>query len=246
MLSSASTKLSLVMPVYNEQNTLREIVEKVVNALAGIDFELIMVDDQSVDNSYTLMQELRKKFGERIKLLQKEHSGKSQTVKKGILVSTGDFVVIQDADLEYEPADLPEMFEKIQAEKLDVLYGNRFGKKNEVVYFQNWIGNSALSLFSAVITGLRANMWPRDMEVGYKMAKGDLFRRLATTLTATTNFGFEPEITAKFSKITGVRFAQVPIHYYPRTVAEGKKMIAVKHGVEALTEIIRYNFFSKQ
>jgi len=238
-------KLSLIMPVYNEQNTFREIVEKVVNALAGIDFELIMVDDQSVDNSYLLMQELHKKFGERIKLLQKEHSGKSQTVKKGILASKGDYVVIQDADLEYEPADLPAIFEKIQKEKLDVLYGNRFGKRNEAVYFQNWIGNSALSLLSAVITGIRANMWPRDMEVGYKMAKGDLFRKLAATLTATTNFGFEPEITAKFSKVKNVKFAQAAVHYYPRTVAEGKKMIAVKHGVEALKEIIRYNFFSK-
>jgi hypothetical protein len=137
------------------------------------------------------------------------------------------------------------MLEKIEKEGLDVIYGNRFSHKNEVVYFQNWIGNTALSAFSALITGLRANMWPRDMEVCYKMAKGDTFRELAAKLTSQTNFGFEPEITAMFSKIKKVKFAQVPIHYYPRTIAEGKKMNAFKHGYEALKEIVRFNFFTK-
>lgn len=235
-------KLSLVSPVYNEQNFIREIIEKVVIALEDIDYEWILVDDGATDNSLQLMKEMVSKYGSRLRILTKKHSGKSQTVKMGILASKGEYVVIQDADMEYEPADLPQMLKKMQNEGLDVIYGNRFGKKNEVVYFQNWIGNTTLSMFSALITGLRANMWPRDMEVGYKMAKGDLFRKLAETITATTNFGFEPEITAKFSKVPGVKFAQVPIHYYPRTVAEGKKMNAFKHGWEALKEIIRYNF----
>lgn len=235
-------KLSLIMPARNEQHTLREIVEKVVQTLAGIDFELIMVNDGSTDETLSLMKELQKKYGSRLEIIDKAHSGKSQTVKQGILASKGEYVVIQDADMEYEPADLLVMLEKIQNEGLDVLYGNRFGLKNEVVYFQNWLGNTALSFLSAVITGFRANMWPRDMEVCYKMAKGDLFRSLAKGLVATTNFGFEPEITAKFSKIKGVKFAQVPIHYYPRTIAEGKKMNALKHGIEAFKEIITYNF----
>lgn len=235
-------KLSLVMPALNEQNTLREIVEKVVTTLKEIDYELIMVNDGSTDNTLKLMQELTERFGSKLKYLDKSRSGKSQTVKAGILMTTGDYVVIQDADMEYDPADLLIMFDKIQKENLDVVYGNRFGKKNEVVYFQNWIGNTALSFLSAIITGLRANMWPRDMEVCYKMAKGELYRDLAKTITATTNFGFEPEITAKFSKVKGIKFAQVPIHYYPRTMAEGKKMKALQHGIEAFKEILKYNF----
>ncbi|MCC7303927.1 glycosyltransferase family 2 protein [bacterium] len=236
-------KLSLIMPAYNKQNTLREIVEKVVTILEGIDYELIMVDDKSVDNTLELMKEMVRKFGSRLRIVEKEHSGKSQTVKAGILASKGEYVVIQDADMEYDPKDLLIMLDKIQSENLDVVYGNRFGKQNEVVYLQNWIGNSVLSMISAVITWLRANMWPRDMEVCYKMAKGDLYRELAEGLKSKTNFGFEPEITAKFSKVRGMKFAQVPISYYPRTVAEGKKMSAFKHGVEALKEIFMYNFF---
>jgi len=241
MLPLAIMKLSLVSPVYNEQNTLRQIVEKVAQVLSGVDFEHILVDDASTDNSFVIMKELASRYPH-IRIFQKEHSGKSQTVKRGLLESKGEYVVIQDTDLEYEPADLLVLLKKIEDENLDVVYGNRFGKGNEVVYFQNWIGNTALSFLSALITGLRANMWPRDMEVCYKMAKGELYRELAKTLTATTNFGFEPEITAKFSKVPNVKFAQLPIHYYPRTIAEGKKMNAFKHGWEAFKEILHYNF----
>jgi glycosyltransferase involved in cell wall biosynthesis len=238
-------ELSLVMPAYNEQNTLREIVEKVEDNLKDIDYELIIVNDASKDKTYAIAQELASK-NKRIKVLNNEKNvGKSQTVRNGLLVSTGEYVVIQDSDMEYEPADLVSMYALIKTGKYNVVYGNRFSYKNEVVYFQNWIGNTALSAFSALITGLRANMWPRDMEVCYKMAEGELFRKLAQGLTSTTIFGMEPELTAKFSKVKGIKFAQVPIHYYPRTVAEGKKMSAIKHGIEALKEIIRFNFTSK-
>lgn len=234
------------MPAYNEQHTIREIVKKVCDTLQGIDYELLLVDDKSTDETLLIMYELQKQYGEqRIRVITKEHSGKSQTVKTGLLASKGEYAVIQDADMEYDPADVLVMLEKIEKENLDVVYGNRFGRNNEVVYYQNWLGNTLLSLFSAIITGVRANMWPRDMEVCYKMAKGELYRKLAATIESTTNFGFEPEITAKFSKVKGVKFAQVPISYYPRTVSEGKKMNAFKHGVEAFREIIYYNFFAK-
>jgi glycosyltransferase involved in cell wall biosynthesis len=203
-----------------------------------------MVNDASKDRSYEMMQEFAAS-DPRIHIAQHEkNSGKSQTIKKGLAMTTGRYVVIQDADLEYEPADIPALLEKIKS-GYDLVYGNRFSKKNEVVYFQNWIGNTVLSIFSGIITGLRAGMWPRDMEVGYKMAKGDLFREIGAKIEATTLFGLEPEMTARFSKIKGIKFAQVPIHYYPRTVAEGKKMQAFKHGWEALQEIIRYNFLRK-
>jgi len=186
------------------------------------------------------------KKDKRIRLFfHEKNMGKSQTVKTGLLETKGEYVVIQDADLEYDPADLLPMLQKIQDEKLDVIYGNRFSHKNEVVYFQNWIGNTMLSAFSALITGLRANMWPRDMEVCYKMAKGDLYRSLSARITSKTNFGFEPEITAMFSKVKGVKFAQLPISYFPRTMAEGKHMKAFQDGFKALKEIIRFNFFTK-
>lgn len=230
------------MPAYNEENTLRQIVDKVFVDLKDIDFELVIVDDKSEDKTFDLMKELEKQYKGKIRIFTKEHSGKSQTVKKGLWESKGDYVVIQDADLEYDPKDLITMLDLIQKDDLDVVYGNRFGYKNEVVYTQNWIGNTFLSFTSALITGLRAGMWPRDMEVCYKMAKGDLFRTLAETIESITNFGFEPEITAKFSKVKGVKFAQVPIKYYPRTMAEGEKMNAFKHGKEALREIFRFNF----
>ena len=236
-------KLSLVMPAYNEQNTLREIIEKIQESLVGIDFEIVIVNDGSKDKTQHIAEELAAVYKNIRVFTNEKNIGKSQTVKRGILESKGEYVVIQDADLEYNPVDLRGILNKIETEKLDVVYGNRFGYKNEVVYFQNWIGNTMLSMFSALITGLRANMWPRDMEVCYKMARGDMFRGLAKTLTSTTNFGFEPEISAKFSKVRGIKFAQVPIMYYPRTIAEGKKMNAFKHGWEALKEIIRYNFW---
>lgn len=238
-------KLSLVMPVHNEQNTLRQIVEKIEEVLKNIDYELIIVNDFSTDKSQQILEELQTK-NDRIRLFKHEsNKGKSQTVKTGILESKGEYVVIQDADLEYDPTDVLMLLTKIETEKLDVVYGNRFGRKSEVVYYQNWIGNTLLSYFSAIITGIRANMWPRDMEVCYKMAKGDLYRSLVARLVSTTNFGFEPEITAMFSKVKGVKFAQLPVHYYPRTMAEGKHMQAFKHGIEAFKEIIRFNFFAK-
>lgn len=237
-----SMDLSLIMPAKNEEKTLREIVEKVEEILSNaMSFEIIIVDDGSVDRTNMHAEELAKKYGN-IKILRNEKSsGKSRSVQKGILASTGEYVVIQDADLEYEPKDLLKIYEKITTEKLDVVYGNRFGEKNEVVYVQNWLGNTFLSAVSAIFTGIRAGMFPRDMEVCYKMAKGELFRELAKTLTATSNFGFEPEITAKFSKVRGLKFAQMPINYYPRTKAEGKHMNAFRDGFKALKEILHYN-----
>lgn len=237
-------KLSFIIPVYNEEHTLMQLVNRVLDADLGITKEIILVDDGSRDNSAQILRELagRPEF----KVIFNEHNmGKSQTVRNGILQSTGDLVVIQDADLEYDPQDLLPFVQNFQNTDVQLIYGNRFGRHNKVIYPQNWIGNTLLSYFSALLTGLRARMWIRDMEVCYKMADGDIFRKIGKTIKSTSRFGLEPELTAKFAKYTvhgkHLNFLQLPINYYPRTVAEGKKMSAVKDGIKALVEIVKFN-----
>ncbi len=230
------------MPARNEENTLEQIIKSVQKSLKDIKYEIIIINDGSTDRTLEIATRLAKDF-KNIKVLSNPTNiGKSQSVRNGILATKGKYVVIQDADLEYEPEDLVLMYKKISNENLDVIYGNRFGYNNKVVYWQNWFGNTFLSGISSLITGLRSGMWVRDMEVCYKMAKGDIYRKIAQTITSRSNFGFEPEITAKFSKIKGIKFAQVPIKYIPRTLKEGKKMSAFKDGFKALREIIYYNF----
>jgi hypothetical protein len=158
--------------------------------------------------------------------------------------------VVQDADLEYEPKEL-KLFVDLFKENpnLDIVYGNRFGKKNKVVYWQNWIGNRALTLISNIFT-LPNGLWVNDMETCYKMVRGDIFRDIAKTIESVSNFGLEPEVTAKLAKYrkkdkTGnkqkLKLEQVPITYKPRTIAEGKHMSAWKDGLKALFEIIKFN-----
>lgn len=242
--------LSLVIPIWNEEKTLEILVQKVlqVNFPEGINTEIILVNDGSKDKSGEIMDELARKH-ENIKSYHNEqNSGKTQTVKNGLSYTTGDYVVIQDADLEYEPAELAEMMQLMIEKDLDVVYGNRFGKKNKVVYWQNYIGNRALSFFSNIFTYPRIKVFIPDMEVCYKMMRGDVARELGKTIESTSRFGLEPEITAKLSKykINGkhLKFGVVPISYYPRTLAEGKKMNAINDGLKALKEIIQYNIFN--
>lgn len=242
--------LSLVIPIWNEEKTLEILVQKVlqVNFPEGINTEIILVNDGSKDKSGEIMDELARKH-ENIKSYHNEkNSGKTQTVKNVLSYTTGDYVVIQDADLEYEPAELAEMMQLMIEKDLDVVYGNRFGKKNKVVYWQNYIGNRALSFFSNIFTYPRIKVFIPDMEVCYKMMRGDVARELGKTIESTSKFGLEPEITAKLSKykINGkhLKFGVVPISYYPRTLAEGKKMNAINDGLKALKEIIQYNIFN--
>lgn len=242
--------LSLVIPIWNEEKTLEILVQKVlqVNFPEGINTEIILVNDGSKDKSGEIMDELARKH-ENIKSYHNEkNSGKTQTVKNVLSYTTGDYVVIQDADLEYEPAELAEMMQLMIEKDLDVVYGNRFGKKNKVVYWQNYIGNRALSFFSNIFTYPRIKVFIPDMEVCYKMMRGDVARELGKTIESTSRFGLEPEITAKLSKykINGkhLKFGVVPISYYPRTLAEGKKMNAINDGLKALKEIIQYNIFN--
>ncbi len=239
--------LTFVMPVYNEEKTLNQIVDIVLKVKLPDNFEkeVVIVNDGSKDKSWEIMQDLAKKH-EEIKVFTNERNlGKTPTVKKGIVESTGDLVVIQDADLEYDPNEVVDLLKLMDEKNLDVVYGNRFGKKNKVIYWQNYFGNKMLTLFSNLFTYPRIRVWIPDMEVCYKLTRGEIFREVGSKIHATSNFGFEPEITAKLSKykLNGkhLKFGVVPITYKPRSMAEGKKMKAFKDGFKALVEIIKYN-----
>jgi glycosyltransferase involved in cell wall biosynthesis len=243
-------KISFVIPAYNEAATITDLITKVemVDLGAGLEKEIVIVNDGSKDNTWEVISNYKE--DQKFKLLNNEQNlGKSQTVRKGILATTGDLVVIQDADLEYDPENLRQFVQLILNGEADVVYGNRFGKQNKIIYIQNWIGNTFLSFVSAIFTGLRAGIWPRDMEVCYKMMQGEVFRDIAKQITATSRFGLEPEITARMAKYrkadgSHLKFKQVPIDYYPRTIAAGKKMNAVSDGLKALWEIVKYNLFT--
>lgn len=238
-------KLSIVIPNYNEEKTILQIIDKILKLNWPIALELVIVDDCSRDKSRELLSIYQS--DKRFKLIFNEQNlGKSRSVKKGILATTGDLIVVQDADLEYEPANLLDFIKLFQTHDLDIVYGNRFGKNNKFIYVGNWIGNRALSLFSSLFTWFRNGMWTQDMECCYKMVKGEVLRAIAPKFTATSNFGIEPEITARLSRYKPkLKFAELPIDYYPRTIAEGKHMRGISDGTKALLEILKYNLFKK-
>jgi glycosyltransferase involved in cell wall biosynthesis len=243
-------KLSIVIPAYNEEKTLNDILKKVIKVklFAGFEKEIIIVNDCSKDKTLEIAEEIAKSNSNIIVITNPQNIGKSQSVRNGILSSTGEFVVIQDADLEYEPQDFADMLQKAVEGGYEVVYGNRFGRNNKVIYWQNYIGNIALSFFSNIFTFMRIKIYIPDMETCYKLVDGHIIRDLASGLTAKSNFGFEPEITAKLSKYKlknrHLRFAIHPINYYPRSVAEGKKMHAIRDGIKALKEIVYYNILT--
>jgi glycosyltransferase involved in cell wall biosynthesis len=239
--------ISIVIPAYNEEKTLSTILQKVldVKLVKGFEKEIIIVNDCSTDHTLAIAESFANRDS-RIKVLSNpQNLGKSRSVRAGILVSTGDYVVIQDADLEYEPQDFADMLAYAEQNGLDVVYGNRFGKQNKVIYWQNYYGNKLLSLVSNLFTYGRIRVYIPDMETCYKLVRGDVMRELAKKLQSTSNFGFEPEITARLSKYNlggrKLKFGVYPISYYPRTVEEGKKMKAFRDGFKALLEIIYYN-----
>ncbi|MCX8035295.1 MAG: glycosyltransferase family 2 protein [Candidatus Dojkabacteria bacterium] len=244
-------KLSIIMPAYNEEKTLRAIVEKVIEVKLpdGFEKEIIIVNDCSKDKTKEIAEELAKTYNNIILTNNPQNMGKSQSVRNGILKSTGDVVIIQDADLEYEPSDFAEMLKMMIENGYDVVYGNRFGRSNKVIYWQNYFGNLFLSFISNIFTFPRIKTYIPDMEVCYKMVRGDVLREIAQNITSKSNFGFEPEVTAKLSKykITGrpLKFGIYPIYYYARSIADGKKMKAIEDGIKALKEIVHYNIIDK-
>ncbi len=244
-------KISIIIPVYNEERTVFQIIGKVkkLKFPKKIKKEIIIVNDASTDKSMIFINKIIKNPPEDTKFIileNKRNRGKSQTVKKGILNSTGDLVVVQDADLEYDPKDLVK-FVKIFLSNphLDVIYGNRFNEFNKFNSLVHRLGNRFVTFMSNLLTRPKG-FAPKDMETCYKMVRGEIMRAIFNSLESTSNFGLEPEVTAKlvrYRKVDGERlnFKNVDIYYKPRNFAQGKKMKWFKHGFEAFLEILYFN-----
>jgi len=230
-------KLSIVIPCYNEKNTIHHILEEVDDVnLGSTEKEIILVDDGSKDGTRELLKaQYAKKPGYKV-LYQDPNQGKGAALKRGILESTGDVVVIQDADLEYDPQEYKRLLYPIERGHADVVYGSRFigGEPHRIIYYRNQVANKFLTTLSNILTGLNLT----DMETCYKMFRGDLVRGLAKDLKAQ-RFGFEPEITARVAK-SGAKVYEIGISYYGRSKEEGKK-IGFKDGLKAIWEIIYFN-----
>jgi dolichol-phosphate mannosyltransferase len=236
--------LSFVIPAYNEQKTLEQIVDKILQTPfePHVSNEIIIVNDCSTDSTLTVANSLASLHPNIRVISNPRNLGKSQSVRQGISKTTGDYVIIQDADLEYDPADIPPMLMYLHKYKCNAVYGNRFGVDNGVVYLHNFVGNLGLSLISNLFTMTRLRVYIPDMEVCYKLAEGDLMRQIGQSIKSVSNFGFEPEITAKLAKHKA-RLVVAPVRYYPRTIQDGKKMKAFRDGLKALWEIIYFNLF---
>jgi len=227
-------KLTVIIPCYNEARTIRELLES-VRAAPYSNKEVIVVNDCSSDETGPLLQELMAEEALIDVLVEHEtNQGKGAALRSGFARATGDIIIIQDADLEYDPAQYPTLLEPILAGKADIVYGSRFmgSEPHRVVYFWHRVGNGVLTLLSNMFTNLNLT----DMETCYKVFKSEVIKGL---VIQENRFGFEPEITAKISKGSW-RIYEVGIAYYGRTYAEGKK-INWRDGFRALYCIVKYN-----
>ena len=231
-------KLSVLVPVYNEERTLEEVVRRVCDF--QISKEIILVDDGSEDQSRKILTRLQEENARaedplnQIRVFfQPVNQGKGAALKTALSHVSGDIVIVQDADLEYDPKDYPNLLAPIQAGQADVVYGTRFhgGGAHRVLFFWHYVGNLALTLISNMLTNLNLS----DMEVGYKVFRAEAIKGINLK---SNRFGFEPEITVKLAK-KHCRFYEVPISYHGRTYEEGKK-ITWKDGLAALYYLIRF------
>jgi glycosyltransferase involved in cell wall biosynthesis len=225
-------KLSVVMPVYNERATLREVVVKVLSV--PLEIELICVDDGSKDGSREILAELQTQYPQIRAVLQPRNMGKGAALRRGIQEATGDYVIIQDADLEYDPAQYPLMIEPLVQGKADVVFGSRFlgGGPHRVLYFWHSVGNRLLTLLSNCLTNINLS----DMETCYKVFRREVIQSIPIE---ENRFGFEPEITVKVAR-RHLRIYEVGISYWGRTYEEGKK-IGWKDGVRAFYCLLKYS-----
>ena len=224
-------RLSVIIPVYNEAGTILEVVKRVQET--PYDKEIIVVDDCSTDGTVEILKRIE---GDgMIVLFHKFNQGKGASIRTAMTRITGDFVIIQDADLEYNPSEYPRLLIPILEGKADVVYGSRFlGGPHRVLFFWHALGNRIITILSNILTDLNLS----DMETGYKAFRSEILKKIEIK---SNRFGFEPEITAKIAKM-GCRIYEIPISYWGRDYTEGKK-ISWKDGLAALYWIVRYNFF---
>lgn len=233
-------KISIIIPVFNEGKYIAETIKKVLKAnILNLKREIIAVNDGSNDNTLNILSKASKINKKIIVINKKINQGKGQALKEGISKSTGDIVLVQDSDLEYDPTDYPLLIKPFIENDADAVYGSRFisNQPHRVLFFWHYLANIFLTTLSNIFTNLNLT----DMETGFKVFKGNIIRQLAKNLRSK-RFGFEPEITAKISKIKNIKIYEVGISYKGRTYKEGKK-IGWKDGVLAIWEILRFNLF---
>lgn len=232
---TANACLSVIIPAYNEESTLESVVLEVLKLSEVL--EVIIVDDGSTDGTGRVCEELASV--PRVRTLRlPRNRGKCEALKAGIAISAGAIVIIQDADLEYDPAEIPDVIQPILKGRADVVYGSRFlvRKASRVLYFYHYVANKCLTIFSNLLTNINFT----DIETGYKAFRGEIIRSMVIT---SKGFGIEVEITAKIAKL-GCAVYEVPISYYGRTYEQGKK-VAFSDGVMALWYIVRFNLFCR-
>ena len=230
-------KLSVVIPVYNEAATIAELISRV--HAADVPKQIIVVDDGSTDGTRDVLEGLKGRYENMSVLVQPRNRGKGAALRLGFQLATGDYVLVQDADLEYDPAEYPVLLRPLIEGKADVVYGSRFltTKQHRVLFFWHSVGNRLLTLISNMFTNLNLS----DMETGFKVFRREVIQSIKLE---QNRFGFEPEVTVKIARMK-LRIYEVGISYYGRTYEEGKK-IGWKDGVKALWCIVKYSIKSRR
>ena len=231
-------KISVVIPCYNEEQTVLQIVKKVQGVLVDNEYEIIIIDDFSTDNTKQVIDSIIANDNSVKAVCHDKNKGKGAALRSGFNRSSGDVIIIQDADLEYDPNEYKKLLKPIMTGKADVVYGSRFksGAEARVLYYWHRLGNLFLTWLSNIFTNLNLT----DMETCYKVFRKEVLEQI---IIEEDRFGFEPEITAKIAKIRPrIRIYEVGISYYGRTYEEGKK-ITWKDGIRAIYAILKYNLF---